>query len=944
MKRVKISVCYIVKNEEKNLPVSLSSIQEAADEIVVIDTGSADNTKSVARNYGAEIYDYKWQEDFAAARNFALTKLNGDWVVFLDADEYFSEETAKNLRTVIEVQALDVNLLLVQRQDVDESGKVMLSLYVPRIFRLRPELRYVGAIHEELREEGRTVTGIVTVPPRKLQLIHTGYAGDLGMAKAQRNLKMLQQELKRTTTPERLYGYMAEAYDGIEDEKNAMKYAYMDIERGRQSETYASRSYRLLLAKLSVHKKDYQERQRVARLAVQDYPELPEFHAEYAESLAAGWKYAEAAAEMTKAVRCGENYQGIEPTVYDGGMAKQWQHRQEYFMQLAAVAAKIKISACVITKNEECNIGKWLKNAQIYADECIVLDTGSQDATCTLAENGGATVYHYEWQDDFAAAKNQAKSYARGSWLTFLDADETVDKPELVRGMLAEYEILYPQTDVIIMTSINLDADDGYREISRYPNRRIFRNRQGLNYSGRVHENLQYEDGQMPATHYEERLFFHHTGYSTSVVTEKIERNLALLKKEIAEKGEQPEHLRYLADCYYALGDYQQAQLYALRAIDAPLKGQGTHGDMYYMVLKCMASLREPAAEQIAFAQAAQRQFPGLPDFPAVRGMLYQEAGQYEQGEKNLSYAIRLAGQYDGRESSSFADIEALVYAKLADCQRHLGRMPEALQNSSYAVQVNPYEEQSLAIFCDLRRGSGEKLVTDLQHYFNATEQDLSFLCRFSERNGFKDLYVHYSGLLSKHYSKTMPRQEYYELLQTGDWQRMMDKLQNGLTANLEQTFILLLRLANMKGKSYREMERQLMDLLPVEVYRCWREFSQGEMPTDWQIYKTLWGYILSYGDEKQIDDYAELALGQKEIWSGLAADMIQQEKWQSAFNLLAKIPLDEANGSFWQDLGRCLYHLGEYSAAREALHKARQAGCDTWLLKSYEQWLENVG
>ena len=84
----------------------------------------------------------------------------------------------------------------------------------------------------------------------------------------------------------------------------------------------------------------------------------------------------------------------------------------------------VEISACVITKNEEKNIGRWLNCMRVAADEMIVVDTGSTDKTCELARAAGARLYHFAWRDDFAAAKNYAIEQARGRWILFLDADE----------------------------------------------------------------------------------------------------------------------------------------------------------------------------------------------------------------------------------------------------------------------------------------------------------------------------------------------------------------------------------------------------------------------------------------------------------------------------------------------------------------------------------------
>ena len=86
----------------------------------------------------------------------------------------------------------------------------------------------------------------------------------------------------------------------------------------------------------------------------------------------------------------------------------------------------MKISACVIVKNEEKNIGQWLNNMRQIADEIVVVDTGSTDNTINILENAGITPYHFTWCNDFAAAKNYAIQQATGDWIVFLDADEYI--------------------------------------------------------------------------------------------------------------------------------------------------------------------------------------------------------------------------------------------------------------------------------------------------------------------------------------------------------------------------------------------------------------------------------------------------------------------------------------------------------------------------------------
>ena len=85
-----LSLCMIVKNEEKYLASCLASISPIVDEMIVVDTGSTDRTKDIARAFGAQLYDFEWTGDFSEARNYSLTKATGDWVLILDADEVVS--------------------------------------------------------------------------------------------------------------------------------------------------------------------------------------------------------------------------------------------------------------------------------------------------------------------------------------------------------------------------------------------------------------------------------------------------------------------------------------------------------------------------------------------------------------------------------------------------------------------------------------------------------------------------------------------------------------------------------------------------------------------------------------------------------------------------------------------------------------------------------------
>ena len=135
---MKISACVIAKNEAENLPRWLKSAQGFADEMIVVDTGSSDETAAIAAKAGARVYSFQWRDDFSAAKNFALDLATGDWVVFTDADEYFTEESVPRVRPLIEEYDGRKELagFIVQLVNIDMDTGVLLGTQakVQRIF------------------------------------------------------------------------------------------------------------------------------------------------------------------------------------------------------------------------------------------------------------------------------------------------------------------------------------------------------------------------------------------------------------------------------------------------------------------------------------------------------------------------------------------------------------------------------------------------------------------------------------------------------------------------------------------------------------------------------------------------------------------------------------------------------------------------------------------
>ena len=124
-KEIRLSQCMIVKNEEKNIERALSWGKSFMWEQIVVDTGSTDRTVEIARRLGAKVYHFEWIDDFAAAKNYAVSQAQGDWIVFLDADEYFLEEDAKRLVPLLEkLEGTKYNALVTRWVQVEGSEEL----------------------------------------------------------------------------------------------------------------------------------------------------------------------------------------------------------------------------------------------------------------------------------------------------------------------------------------------------------------------------------------------------------------------------------------------------------------------------------------------------------------------------------------------------------------------------------------------------------------------------------------------------------------------------------------------------------------------------------------------------------------------------------------------------------------------------------------------------
>lgn len=191
MMRPFLSLCMIVKDEEKVLARCLETVNDVVDEIIIVDTGSIDKTKEIAFKYTDLVFDYKWENDFSKARNYASSKASGEWIFVLDADEYVDETYFREFKQFLtdneEKDILGVKIINFTGQHGEETG----VNYHDRVYKNNGEISYCRSVHEVLKHNQSM--GKRGIAP--FEIFHSGYILDISKAKnkAERNLILLNK-------------------------------------------------------------------------------------------------------------------------------------------------------------------------------------------------------------------------------------------------------------------------------------------------------------------------------------------------------------------------------------------------------------------------------------------------------------------------------------------------------------------------------------------------------------------------------------------------------------------------------------------------------------------------------------------------------------------------------------------------------------------------------
>lgn len=218
---ISISLCMIVKDEEDVLSQCLDSVKDLVDEIIIVDTGSKDKTKDLAYKYTDKVYDFQWNNDFSAARNYSFSKATKDYIMWLDADDIVLEKDLEEMKLLKRQLSLEYDAIImkyvVQR---DANGEEIYACYRERLVKRSSNFKWYDPIHEHINFYGKVLH-------TEIAITHNGTGTN-----SKRNLDILKRFLEGSKNfhPKYLYYYARESY-ALGNIEEAIKYYLKFLDR-----------------------------------------------------------------------------------------------------------------------------------------------------------------------------------------------------------------------------------------------------------------------------------------------------------------------------------------------------------------------------------------------------------------------------------------------------------------------------------------------------------------------------------------------------------------------------------------------------------------------------------------------------------------------------------------------------------------------------------------
>jgi pentatricopeptide repeat protein len=365
----------------------------------------------------------------------------------------------------------------------------------------------------------------------------------------------------------------------------------------------------------------------------------------------------------------------------------------------------IKLSLCMIVRDNEATIGPCLESIRPWVDEIVVVDTGSKDRTPQICAEFGARLHEFPWCDDFSAARNESLKHARGEWIFWMDSDDTISE-ECGRELRELADGPHPENVLGYIMQVHCPGPDeeGHRDVTVVDHVKLIRNHPDLRFDGRIHEQIlpaiRRASGDVAWTD----IYVVHSGsdHSPAGSQKKLERDLRILHRELEERPEHPFVLFNLGMTYADAERYDEAIGYLTRCVRVS-KTEESHLRKAYALLissLCQADRHDEAWE---LCQRARGVYPEDKELLFRCAMLHHYFGRLPEAEATYLRVLT------GSEERHFTSVDRELAGNkarhnLAIVYDDMGRFDEAEQQWRQIVQHDP-------AYTAAWRGLGEMLL-----------------------------------------------------------------------------------------------------------------------------------------------------------------------------------------------------------------------------------------
>lgn len=690
-----LSLCMIARDEASFLDMCLASVEGLVDEIVVVDTGSQDDTIEVAQRYGARVFSSEWQDDFSQARNRALEEARGAWVLVLDCDEVLARADHSRLRSLLKEKGPGAYRMTTRNYSAqaNQAGWVACKGaykeektyegYFPstkvRLWRHRRAVRFEGAVHE-LVESSLLNAGVV-VGDCLVPVHHYGHVEKTRTA--DHYLQVGERKVRDNPGDLRAQYELAIAYRNAD----RLQEALICIEAATTGLAAAADGARIYLDEelALLVRADILARLKRQRDALAIYDDLllrfPESHQAYNNK----------GALLEQDGRIGD-----ARLCYARGLSLAPDNRvlAENYQRLST---RRTLSVCIIARDEEHHIARCLESARAVGDQIVVVDTGSRDATVEIAMRYGAEIGHFTWCDDFAAARNASLEMATGDWILWLDADDyllPVDRDKVLRA-----KALAPDAG-LYFTLVNEGGEETrFRQAKMFPNRRDIRFEQPVHES--VLESMQRAGLGLRATDIEVR---HTRETEPREIARKQAYYTEVMERWLKDNPQDWEMHFRVGHTLYAMGERGEARRYFARILSVNEENVLASVRLLAAAFcgRCLLEegRYEEALERLRYAYS-MRADDALTLLSL--GDVCVKLGQYEEAETHLRAS--LTGWRDPHFSLDEKSVDYATQFFLGQALSGLGRQDDAAQALETAAKIAPERAEARQALALLRQG-----------------------------------------------------------------------------------------------------------------------------------------------------------------------------------------------------------------------------------------------